>query len=91
MENEILNGLKKVWEVFWDFITYVISIFGNIIKSITGFLTNAWSKVDNTPSIKEPGIIPKGNNHIILLVMVVSLVLMISYFFSIFQKYKNEK
>lgn len=89
MVDRILNFIVKACETVFEFIVYAVSVVWNFLKSIGTLVINTY-KGESVP-VKEPGILSKGDSPIILFAIAISVILIISFSFTICLKYKNEK
>lgn len=88
MVDGILNIIIKAFQTVLEFIVYAASVVWNFLKSVGTFIVNVYK--GNSVSVKEPEILSKGDSPIILFAIAISVILIISFFFSIYLKY-NEK
>lgn len=89
MVDGILNIIIKVFQTVLEFVVYVASLVWNFLKSAITFVINVCK--GQSVSVKEPGILSKGDSPIILFAIAISVILIIAFSFVIYLKYKNEK
>ena len=89
MIDGILNFIVKVSKTVFEFIVYIVSIVWNFLKSIGTFAINTCKS--KSILIKRLEILSKVDSPTILFAVAISVILIISFLFTIYIKYKNEK